>query len=134
MSRARYRNIQFPSPVNFSTTGYMERMSATQVRELLLATKYPEGELLLGQLFSMTQEEKESLIEFASRLECILYKLLKLANSTYKGGYSELLKINFFRGVWDDRLQDALQLRKETLTTFTQMLKEARRIEYYLSL
>ena len=42
-----------------------------------------EGEVLLSELFSTTQGEKESLIEFCSRLESILYRLSKLDGSKY---------------------------------------------------
>ena len=108
-------------------------MSANVTRDLLLAMQHPKGEMLIEQLFSTTQKEKESISEFASRLEIILYKLCNLATSTYQEGYSELLKINFFRGVWDYRLKHALWHNKDMLT-FTQMIKEARRIECYLSL
>ena len=88
-----------------------------------------EGEVLLSELFSTTQGEKESLTEFASRLESILYRLSKLDGTRYGGGDPEILKVNFFRGLRDDRLREALQPRKDKLTTFNQMLKEARRLE-----
>ena len=49
--------------------------------------------------------------------------------SRYDGGDPEILKVNFFRGLRDDRLREALQPRKEELMSFNQMLKEARRLE-----
>ena len=97
-----------------------------------LETRYDdvaEGEVLLSELFSTTQGEKESLIEYASRLESILYRLSKLDGAKYGGGDAEILKVNFFRGLRDDKLREALRPRKEQITTFNQMLKEARRLE-----
>ena len=98
----------------------------------VLETRYDdvaEGEVLLSELFSTTQSEKESLTEFASRLESILYRLSNMDDSRYDGGDPEILKVNFFRGLRDDRLREALRPRKDKLTTFNQMLKEARRLE-----
>ena len=43
-----------------------------------------EGEVLLSELFSTTQSEKEPLTEFASRLESILYRLSNLDDSKYE--------------------------------------------------
>ena len=50
-------------------------------------------------------------------------------DSTYEGGDPEILKLNLFRGLRDDRLREALRRRKEELTSFNQMLKEAQRLE-----
>ena len=50
-------------------------------------------------------------------------------DSRYEGGDPEILKVNFFRGLRDDRLREALQPRKDELTSFNQMLKEAKRLE-----
>ena len=93
-----------------------------------LETRYDdvaEGAVLLSELFSTTQGEKESLIEYASRLESILYCLSQLDGAKYGGGDAEILKVNFFRGLRDDKLREALRPRKEQITTFNQMLKEA---------
>ena len=86
------------------TASYEEIMEALETRYDDVA----EGEVLLSELFSTTQGEKESLTEFASRLESILYRLLKLDDSRYDGGDPEILKVNFFRGLRDDRLREAL--------------------------
>ena len=103
------------------------------MRNLLPAMKYPEGELLMEQLFSMEQTDTESMNDFASRLEIILYKLCNMATSTFEEGYLEILKINFIRGVRDYRVKDALRHTciKEKLM-FTQVIKQARTIECYL--
>ena len=77
----------------------------------VLETQYDdvaEGEVLLSELFSTTQGEKESLTEFASRLESILYQLSKLDGSRYSGGDLEILKVNFFRGLRNDSVREAL--------------------------
>ena len=47
-------------------------MSANLTRNILPAMKYPEGELLIEQLFSTEQKDTESMSDFASRLEIIL--------------------------------------------------------------
>ena len=81
-------------------------MSANLKRNLLPAMKYPEGELLIEQLFSTEQKDTESMSDFASRLEIILYKLCTMANSKFEEGYSELLKMNFIRGIGDYRVKE----------------------------
>ena len=73
------------------TASYEEIMEALQ-------TQYDDvAEVLLSELFSTTQGEKESLTEFASRLESILYQLAKLDDSGYEWGDADILKVNFFR-------------------------------------
>ena len=44
-------------------------------------------------------------------------------------GDPEILKVNFFRGLRDDKLREALRPRKDKLATFNQILKEAQRLE-----
>ena len=110
-------------------------MSANLMRNLLLAMKYPEGELLIEQLFSTEQKDTESMSDFASRLEMILYKLCTMAKSKFEEGYSEHLKINFIRGLRDYRVKETLwhTCINEKLT-FTQVIKQARTIDCYLSI
>ena len=107
------------------TVSYEEIMKALE----MWYDDVAEGEVLLSELFSTTRGEKESLTEFGSRLEPILYQLSKLHDSRYEGGDPEILKINFFRGLQDDRLREALRPIKDELTSFNQILKEARRLE-----
>ena len=97
--------------------------------EALQAQYDDVAEVLLSELFSTTQGEKESLTEFASRLESIFYWLSKLDDSGYEWEDADILKVNFFRGHQDDRLRETLQPRKEELRNFNQMLKEAQRLE-----
>ena len=109
--------------------------SYDQIMEAL-ETRYDdvaEGEVLLAELFSVTQSEKESLTEFSSKLESILYRLSQLDDATYDGTDFETLKGNFFRGLRDDKLREALRPRKEQFRNFNEMLKEARRLESDLS-
>ena len=68
-------------------------MSANLMRNLLPAMKYPEGELLIEQVFSTEQKDTESISDFASRLEIILYKLCTMAKSKFEEGYSELSRL-----------------------------------------
>ena len=88
-----------------------------------------EGEVLLSELFSVIQGEKESLTEFASKLESILYRLSQLDGTRYAGVDMDSLKKNFFRGLRDDKLREALRPNKENFESFNEMLKEARRLE-----
>ena len=109
--------------------------SYEQIMEAL-ETRYDdvaEGEVLLAELFSVTQGEKESLTEFASKLESILYRLSQLDGARYDGTDFEFLNGNFFRGLRDDKLREALRPRKEQFKNFNEMLKEARRLESDLS-
>ena len=92
-----------------------------------------EREVLLAELFPVTQGEKESLTEFASKLESILYRLSQLDDARYDGTDFETLNGNFFRGLRDDKLREALRPRKEQFKNFNEMLKEARRLESDLS-
>ena len=112
-------------------------MSANIMKNLLPAMKYPQGELLIEQLFCTEQKDTESISDFASRLEIILYKLCTMANSKFEEGYSELLKMNFIRGIGDYRVKETLRHSciNEKLT-FTQEIhvKQARTIECYLSI
>ena len=110
-------------------------MSANLTRNLLLAMKYPEGELLIEQVFSTEQKDTESISDFASRLEIILYKLCTMAKSKFEVGYSELLKINFIRGLRDYRVKETLQHTciNEKLM-FSQVIKQARTNDCYLSI
>ena len=105
-------------------------MSANLMRNLLPAMKYPEGELLIEQLFSTEQKDTESMSDFASRLEIILYKLCTMAKSKFEEGYSEFLKINFIRGLRDYRVKETLRHTciNEKLM-FTQVIKQARTID-----
>ena len=109
--------------------------SYEQIMEAL-ETRYDdvaEREVLLAELFSVTQGEKESLTEFASKLESILYRLSQLGDARYDGTDFEILNGNFFRGLRDDKLREALRPRKEQFKNFNEMLKEARRLESDLS-
>ena len=109
--------------------------SYEQIMEAL-ETRYDdvaEREVLLAELFSVTQGEKESLTEFASKLESILYRLSKLGDARYDGTDFEILNGNFFRGLRDDKLREAFRPRKEQFKNFNEMLKEARRLESDLS-
>ena len=87
-----------------------------------------EAETLLSELFSTMQGEKESLTEFLSRLRTISYKLSKLDGSNVKNTH-ELILANFFRGLRDDKLREALRPKKDEFTSVNKMLKEARRLE-----
>ena len=112
-----------------------QEASYEQIMEAL-ETRYDdvtEGEVLLSELFSVTQAEKESLTEFASKLESILYWVSQLEGARYEGIDFETLKVNFFRGIRDDKLREALRPRKDQFATFNAMLKEARRLESDLS-
>ena len=60
--------------------------SYEEIMEALQAQYDDVAEVLLSELFSTTQGEKESLTEFASRLESILYQLSKLDDSGYEWG------------------------------------------------
>ena len=110
-------------------------MSANIMKNLLPAMKYPQGELLIEQLFCTEQKDTESISDFASRLEIILYKLCTMANSKFEEGYSELLKMNFIRGIGDYRVKETLRHTciNEKLT-FTQVIKQARTIDCYQSI
>ena len=106
-------------------------MSAYLMKDLLPAIQYLEGELLVEQLFSTTQKENESISDFASRLEIILFKLCTLAASNYDEGFSEILKLNFFRGLRDYRVKDSSWPNKDNLS-FTKLIRIARRVEFSL--
>ena len=55
--------------------------------------KYPDRELWIEQVFCTEQKDTESISNFASRLEIILYKLCTMAKSKFEEGYSELSRL-----------------------------------------
>ena len=87
-----------------------------------------EAEALMSELYSTMQGEKESLTEFVSRLRSLNYKLANLAGSCIK--YSdELIISNFFRGLRDNKIREALRPRKDEMKSVNEILREARRLE-----
>ena len=102
-------------------------------QQILAALEVRFGEVselnhLVSELHSTKQGEKESLTEFTSRLERLVFHIGKL-DPKFED-VDETLRQNFFRGLRSDRIREALRTPFELnhFANFDHLLKSARKL------
>ena len=97
-----------------------------------LKTQYDditETEALLSELFSTTQGEKESVAEFGGQLHSIAYKIRQSQGDKVGRNDDEFVQQNFFWGLKNDAMREALRPQLDQHESFNALLKEAQYLE-----